>query len=221
MRARITRTASLVENIQEGALTLAANGMVLYGNTAFARMRGAPLEHVLGSLLHDHIEPGDRERFGRLLRDAFAGPVRGDLRLCSGTGSVPVLFSMTPLEVNGQTILSVVVTDRRQDYDRLRLQARMLDAVADAVIATGPDGRILYWNESAAKTYGWEASEAVGRCFDEPRRARAPGGGARPGAGAARCRGRPGPASSWSATATGTASPSMRTTRRSTARTDA
>ena len=129
---------ALVENIQEGALTLTATGMVLYGNTAFARMRREPLEHVIGSLLHDHIGPGDRERFDRLLRDALAGPVRGDLRLCSGGGSVPVLFSMTPLEVSGETILSVVVTDRRQDYDRLRLQARMLNAVADAVIATGP-----------------------------------------------------------------------------------
>jgi PAS domain S-box-containing protein len=183
---------SLVENIQEGALTLTANGLVLYGNTAFARMRGAPLEHVLGSSLHDQIEPGDRERFDALLRGALAAPVRGDLRLRSGAGPVPVLFSMTPLEVNGETLLSVVVTDRRQDFDRLQMQARMLEAVADAVIATGPDGRILYWNESAAKTYGWTASEAVDRCFDELAAPELREGDSGP------VRERPGPGETWS-----------------------
>ena len=94
---------ALVENIQEGALTLTARGMILYGNTAFARMRQAPLERVIGSLLLDHIEPGDRDVFRGLLRDALAGPVRGDVRLCSDGGSVPVLLSMTPLMVSGET----------------------------------------------------------------------------------------------------------------------
>ena len=47
---------------------------------------------------------------------------------------------MTPLVVNDETKISVVVTDRRQDYDRLRLPRRMLDSVVDAVTAVDPDG---------------------------------------------------------------------------------
>lgn len=157
----------LVENLQEGTLSIAADGTILYGNAAFVRMRGYPLEHILGSPLQDQVAGTDRERFEGLLGAAVDGPVRADLQRKSGEGSMPVIVSLTPLEVKGETIFSVVVTDRWEDSDRLRLQGRMLDAVADAVIATGPDGRILYWNESATRTYGRDASEAIGRTLDE------------------------------------------------------
>ncbi|MGZ7079183.1 MAG: PAS domain S-box protein, partial [Thermoanaerobaculia bacterium] len=41
-------------------------------------------------------------------------------------------------------------------------QARLLDAVEQAVIATDVEGRITYWNRFAESLYGWSAGEAVG-----------------------------------------------------------
>ncbi len=38
----------------------------------------------------------------------------------------------------------------------------MLSAVEEAVIATGLDGKIIYWNSAAESLYGWSAAEAVG-----------------------------------------------------------
>jgi PAS domain S-box-containing protein len=70
---------------------------------------------------------------------------------------------MTALNFGGETKISAVVTDRRKDYDRMLLQSRMLDGVADAVIAMGPDEKILYWNDAATKTYGWQRDEVLGR----------------------------------------------------------
>ena len=54
-------------------------------------------------------------------------------------------------------------SDSSKDYQRLLFQGRMLDAIADAVIATDPTGKIIYWNDASTKTYGWRAGEVTGR----------------------------------------------------------
>lgn len=41
--------------------------------------------------------------------------------------------------------------------------ARLLDAVAQAVIVTSPEGIVLSWNLFAEQLYGWTAAEATGR----------------------------------------------------------
>ncbi|HEX2080095.1 MAG TPA: PAS domain S-box protein [Longimicrobium sp.] len=40
---------------------------------------------------------------------------------------------------------------------------QLLDAVEQAVIATTPEGEIVYWNRCAQQLYGWRADEVVGR----------------------------------------------------------
>ncbi|MEN6343132.1 MAG: PAS domain S-box protein [Methanospirillum sp.] len=157
----------LVENIQEGALTLTTTGVILYANAAFAGMRNLPLSAVLGTSLADHIAPRDRAQFHALLEASQTSPSRGEVSLCSGTALFSVQISLTAVEVNEETKIGVVVTDRRQDYDRLRLQARMLDSVVDAVTAAAPDGTTIYWNNSAARLYGWQASERIGCMLDD------------------------------------------------------
>jgi diguanylate cyclase (GGDEF)-like protein/PAS domain S-box-containing protein len=45
--------------------------------------------------------------------------------------------------------------------------ARLLEAVGQAVIATDPLGKILYWNKAAESLYGFSAEEAMGRSIVE------------------------------------------------------
>jgi PAS domain S-box-containing protein len=45
----------------------------------------------------------------------------------------------------------------------LRFRAQLLDAVAQAIIATDVSGRIVYWNAAAEALYGWRADEVLGR----------------------------------------------------------
>lgn len=47
--------------------------------------------------------------------------------------------------------------------EALRFQARLLDAVEQAVIASDMHGTVTYWNRYATHLYGWSAEEAVGR----------------------------------------------------------
>jgi len=53
--------------------------------------------------------------------------------------------------------------ERARTTGRQGFEARLLDAVGEAVIATDLDGRIVYWNRAAERLYGWSRGEAVGR----------------------------------------------------------
>src|SRR3954470_11865136 len=49
----------MVEQMREGALTLAADGTILYCNRRFAELVDCPPERIAGHLLDDFIEPAD------------------------------------------------------------------------------------------------------------------------------------------------------------------
>lgn len=153
---------ALVETIREGALTLSRDGTILYANGRFAEMVQLPQDKVAGSSFTDHICPEHRTVIGKALRDITENACQSRVRIRQGKGSLPVLISMNPLSRAGDTRISVVVSDRRKDEERLSLQIRMLDAVGDAVIATDPRQRIIYWNAAATRIYGWDAEEVLG-----------------------------------------------------------
>ena len=54
----------------------------------------------------------------------------------------------------------------RQKADaRISDQATLLDKARDAIIVRGIDDRIVYWNRSAERLYGWTAAEALGSAY--------------------------------------------------------
>jgi PAS domain S-box-containing protein/putative nucleotidyltransferase with HDIG domain len=55
------------------------------------------------------------------------------------------------------------VTDQRRAERHLRLQASMLEAVGQAVIATDPAGITIYANRAAEVLFGWPSSELMGK----------------------------------------------------------
>ena len=55
------------------------------------------------------------------------------------------------------------ITGRKGAEEQIRFQARLLDAVGQAIIATNPQGTIIYWNRAAEELYGWPKEEVMGR----------------------------------------------------------
>lgn len=47
--------------------------------------------------------------------------------------------------------------------DQTYFQARMFSVVKVAIIATRPNGQIVYWNPFAEELYGWQVQEVIGR----------------------------------------------------------
>ena len=170
---------ALVENIREGALTLSRTGTILYTNRQFAEMTDLPADTVVGMPFLDLVCPDYHLRMERALKGILMKPCRSRVRIQRGKGSLPVYISMNPLTADEDTKISVVVTDRRKDEERLQMQARMLDAVGDAVIAADTHNKIIYWNDAATRTYGWTPKEVIGHDNNEIATPKIPHEGAR------------------------------------------
>ncbi|HET7272646.1 MAG TPA: EAL domain-containing protein, partial [Rubrobacter sp.] len=54
------------------------------------------------------------------------------------------------------------ITERKRAEKEGRFQAKLLDTVGQAIIATDPQGKVLYWNRAAEELYGWSAEEVIG-----------------------------------------------------------
>lgn len=48
-------------------------------------------------------------------------------------------------------------------HPALQRRVAEVDTAEQAVIATEPDGRIVYWNRGAELLYGWTSAEALGK----------------------------------------------------------
>jgi PAS domain S-box-containing protein len=51
----------------------------------------------------------------------------------------------------------------KQSEERFREQAALLDIAREAIMVKDLDGRILYWNKGAERTFGWSTAETLGR----------------------------------------------------------
>ncbi len=125
---------------------------------------------------YDHIHPEDRERVVAGIHAVLEGDgsswndqyryLRADGKYASVTdrGYIARDASGKPLRMIGAMS---DVTERSRSEAAIRFQAQLLNAVQQAVVATDPEGHVIFWNSFAEKLYGWTAAEAVGRLVSE------------------------------------------------------
>ena len=103
----------LIEDMNDGALTLTAEGIILYANRSFAEMLNTPLEKVIGSTIHTWIAPEYQGILLALLQEKTIEKSREELVLTSGDGTlVPIYLSVNPLSIEGiPDCFGVVVID--------------------------------------------------------------------------------------------------------------
>ena len=125
----------LMESMNEGALTLAADKTILYANQCFARMVKCPAEKVVGSSLGRFLSDEDRANLWLVLKRADKSGSKVQVPLMAGDGSrMPAQVSIRSLAKHGvdrATIGMVVtdMTDARRNEETLRaLSHRLVQA---------------------------------------------------------------------------------------------
>jgi PAS domain S-box-containing protein len=63
--------------------------------------------------------------------------------------------------------LELRIKERKQAEEQIKEQAALLDKAQDAILVQDLQGRVLFWNRSAERLYGWTAAEAAGRNANE------------------------------------------------------
>jgi PAS domain S-box-containing protein len=64
---------------------------------------------------------------------------------------------------DGAVALVNDITAQTESKTQAQLRATVLDAVGEAVVATRPDGEIVYINRAAERLLGWRSAEVIGR----------------------------------------------------------
>jgi PAS domain S-box-containing protein len=124
----------------------------------------------------DAIHPDDRglvEQVINRLAESATTTASAVYRLREKSGSYRWIQDRMAAVYDGQRHLvrvfgiSVDVTERKQDEERLREQAAVLDQANDGVIVHALDHRVAYCNRSAARSLGLTPEEVVGHIAQE------------------------------------------------------
>ncbi len=86
------------------------------------------------------------------------------LRYETHIGSRTLSWAFYPITISGVVhCYANDVTEQKRSEEQIREQAALLDKAQDAILVRDLEHRIIYWNKSAERIFGWTSEEAVGR----------------------------------------------------------
>jgi formate hydrogenlyase transcriptional activator len=119
----------MIETMNEGAVTLASDGTILFCNQSFTDIVKVSLEKAIGSSMYQYISSTDLQLFATSIKRGLKGSSKTEVALKTGgeTPSVPVLVSVSPLQGMDTPgilcVLMVDITERKQMEKELEQQA--------------------------------------------------------------------------------------------------
>ena len=97
----------ILEEMNDGAVTVSANGTILYFNRRFAEIISRSDEQIAGTDFSDIIEPADRKKFIDLLEQGLKARTRDIIN----AGSLYLQLSFVPLPPDMEGDVCIVVSD--------------------------------------------------------------------------------------------------------------
>jgi PAS domain S-box-containing protein len=102
----------LIEHMSEGALTLSAQGVILYANQTFASLLQTPLESVIGLEFRSLVDESDPPALIESMKDGWHGTRRGEVTVRAADGSlVRLRLGLSQIQVESEDLICVVATD--------------------------------------------------------------------------------------------------------------
>ena len=162
----------MVETMNEGAVTLAPDGTILFCNQRFADMLNESLEKVIGVSVCQYISSKDLPLFKALLERTLKENTKMELSLqVGGDKSVPVLLSTSSLQRKDMPDTTCMVVTDLADQKRNeailaeeKLTAQILQQAAEIFILCDHKGRIIRASQSTDRLFG---RSPILQSFDE------------------------------------------------------
>ena len=114
----------LVEEMQQGAITLSSDGTIAFCNRRFADLVGKPLERLLGIAFHEFIPFTARTFYEGLLQEGRSGCSQGETHVQRFDGTlVPVFLTINALPPDSGVAIGLLVTDLTTQRHHEKLNA--------------------------------------------------------------------------------------------------
>ena len=122
-----------IEKMKEGAVTLDRSGLILYSNSQFASIVNLPLTEVIGLPIVKFIPPDYRESFKKITEKGWQSDSKGEISLKNKNNElIPFLVSVTSLELDEGTALSIILTDVTRQKENERQLRQKNDQLEEA-----------------------------------------------------------------------------------------
>ena len=155
------RYRQLVETMNEGALIVDRDGMIIYANAHFAALVGAELDDMIGAPLQHHVAEASRPLIDALLASRCGAPVKAELELIARDGSRrPAYVSVAAARDDDLTLSCVIVTDltdQRRNQEILaaeRLTSQIVDQATEGIVVCDLAGVVIRTSRAAQRITG-------------------------------------------------------------------
>jgi PAS domain S-box-containing protein len=146
----------LLEDMNQGAATLLADGTVLYCNNCFAEMLKMPTEKIVGSSIHDVVAGSDRHAFEDLLRQGNNAKIKAEINFNLNNGTmVPAFCSIGPVQIDKLRCLCLTAADltAQKHHQEIvaseKLSRSILEQAIDAIVVCDENGIIIRASKTA------------------------------------------------------------------------
>jgi PAS domain S-box-containing protein len=163
----------LVENINEGALNLSEDGLIVYTNKRFYNLLNLPYEKVIGKNIRNFIHPGSLQFFDQLFNRSLHGECTAEIELLEGNTAIPVYISLTSLRPNLDTVGMIVtdLTEKKQAEKEIELKETLQNlfrqSPAAIAIMEGPEFIFASANNYYCALVGRNEQDLIGKTLAE------------------------------------------------------
>lgn len=182
IRHKLARHSWILEHINEAIFVMDQDNRIEYWNKAAEDLFGWTSQEVRGQDAVELLAAEDGRREAReIVTQVHAGhDWKGDFPFRRKDGSRFIAYThdtVLPGFMGGNPSYVSVIWDRTREHEEREkekgikkereFQSKALENVGDAIVVTGADSRIVFVNHAAQELYGYEASELVGRDYQQ------------------------------------------------------
>ncbi len=121
-----------IEKMNEGAVTLNREGLIVYCNSMFATMIDQSLSEIIGVSFESIVPPECLTEYQEAFERSWKEDTKTEISLLSGNVRVPCQLSVTTLQLDEGPALSVLITDltfQKETQQLLKAKNKSLAAV--------------------------------------------------------------------------------------------
>jgi PAS domain S-box-containing protein len=171
LREAENRLRQITENVQDMLLLTDTDLVCTFASASHRWILGYEPNEMVGKRVYDFIHPDDLakalEAAEKAFNDSSGGKLEVRVRCADGSyilsECIGKILTDRSGKISGTLLTSRDITERKRISEKNRLQARLLNAVGQAIVATDVKGNITYWNRAAEQLYGWHTAEVLGR----------------------------------------------------------